>query len=151
MDVERAQARQGEPCLVEHVAVIEGKNEVRADGRAFGMPRRGVGRVRRDDFESLFLCQLRNATEPAGFTGVIRMAEQQGDLNPLGQQITDTANAGFTVCEYHRTGHGRVAWPLYAKTTAVVTYKISCGGRNCATRRSRMGAPPLSSSTASTM
>jgi len=49
---------------------------------------------------------------------IVRMREQNRDLDPLRQQFTDTANADFAVGEHHRPGHWGIARSARAASPA---------------------------------
>ena len=70
----RAETRQSQPGLVEHVAVVEGEHEIRLRLAGGGYPLIRVGRVRSHRVDAVLVRQLLDAAEPLILVWVVTRA-----------------------------------------------------------------------------
>lgn len=106
MHVESAACRDVQEVLLQHVAVVEGKQEIGLQGADLRNNFRRVGIVRRNDGDVVPRRQFGHTVEPDGFVGVVAVGDDQIDLDAVGEQDREAADTYVVVGEDDGVGRG---------------------------------------------
>ncbi len=105
MHVEGTAAGDGQQPLLEHLAVIEGEDEIGLQLAHPGDHFRGIGVLRGDHRDVVPLRQFGDAGEPEGLARVIPVGDQQGNFHPPIEQDRQAAVADVVIGEDHAPVH----------------------------------------------
>ena len=104
MHIEGAARRDVEQRFFQHVAVVEGKNEIRFESLDLRDDFRRIGIVRRDHGDVMQGRQLGDAVEPDVFVQVVGVRHHQRNFYAVGKQHRQAAYADVVVGEDDGTG-----------------------------------------------
>jgi hypothetical protein len=106
VQVEGALSRNVQQVFFQHVAVVEGKQEVRPGRRNLGHHLGRVGIVRGDEWNVVIGGEPGDAVEPDAFRRVVVVGDDQGDFHLVGEQHLEAAHADVVVGKDDGATHG---------------------------------------------